>query len=633
MCGIVGIFPLQKGIARATSTAARVEAAVRALHHRGPDGSGVYIDDNVALGHTRLAILDPTPAGSQPMTSACGRYTIVFNGEIYNFQDLRAELQASGIALRGSSDTEVILECFAREGPSLFKRLNGIFALAIIQRNSGVLTLARDPFGVKPLYLSEGSFGFAFASEIKSLLEIAPIARTIDHVALRRYLTFLWCPGERTLLKEVRKLEPGEVVIVQSGRLVRHEHFAAPMPNAGTPSGSPRHASEALGEAIEAAVQRQMVSDAPVGGFLSGGLDSTAVVAAARKLNPDLACYTIALVGDGASEIGSDLPYARQAAAALGVRLREVEVGPHDVVAGAQRMVADLDEPLADPACLNVLMIAKAARQDGIKVMLSGAGGDDIFSGYRRHQALRFSPLIDATPLGIRQAIAQIARRDGFTRFGFRKLTKVLANIDQSEDGRIAHLFAWATPATVDALLPPPPHEVDPSDAAMAPLMDLLSNRAQAPALERCLALEQRFFLADHNLTYTDKMGMAAGVEVRVPFLDLELARKGAAIPTEWKMRGGVTKWLFRQSQKGRIPPAILTRPKVGFGVPLRTWLRGPLREMSEELLSRRTLQARGLFNAANVASLIADNDAGRVDASYTLFSLMCVELWARRFL
>ena len=611
---------------------ADIDASVMALHHRGPDGRGSCIHGTFALGHTRLAILDLSEAGAQPMRSADGRLIITFNGEIYNFAELRRDLEQRGVRLRGRSDTEILLESYRLRGPDVLASLNGIFALGIGDLETRELLVVRDPLGVKPLYVSEGTFGFAFASEIKALLAIAPIDREIDPIALRQYLTFLWSPGERTMLRNVRKLDPGRALIVRDGRVLRSWQYWTPSPYAPRRDWTPKECADELAHRLGEAVHRQMISDAPLGSFLSGGVDSTSIVAAARTRAPNLSCFTMAVQGEDFGESADDLPYARLAARALGVRLTEVSVTAEDIVAGIERMVADLDEPLADPACLNLRLISEQARATGIKVLLSGTGGDDLLSGYRRHSAAALDHLWSYAPWLVRSALARFSASPFLSRLGLRRLSKLLRGVNRPSDARIAHMFAWVTPQTAASLLAPALRPAGDDQQALDPLLAELASLLPTPGLEKCLALDQRFFLADHNLIYTDKMGMAAGVEIRVPFLDLDLVSFAATIPAEWKLRRMTPKWLFKQSQRGRVPDEVLTRPKTGFGVPLRKWMKGPLKPLWRDLLSPETLARRGLLDPGAVARLMDADAAGRVDASYTLFSIMCIEMWARRF-
>lgn len=630
MCGIVGLS--MSSSYRPDTLPQDLGRAMRAIAHRGPDGNGTHIDDHFALGHVRLAIIDLSETGAQPMYSADGRYVITFVGEIYNYVELRKKLEARGIKFVGTSDTEVLLYGFIHFGPDVVMQLNGIFTFAVADLKTKELFLARDHMGIKPLYYSVGRFGIAFASEIKALLEMVPIDRELDRVAISQYLTFLWGPGERTPFKTVRKLAPGTALFISDGRITRSWTFWS------LPDYRPRRdwteqaCALDLKNCVDEAVNRQLVSDAPVGAFLSGGVDSTAVVAAARKLKPDLHCFTIAMDEGQAGEMAEDLPYARLAAKALGIRLTEVSVSPQDIVSGLGKMIADLDEPLADPAGLNLYMMSKAARADGIKVLLSGTGGDDLMSGYRRHMVGSYNRTWDYLPAAIRARIAGATSKLNTSSNALRGAKKVLSNLDSDADERLMHLYAWTPLASVrDLMQKDCRKELDDNDP-FREFRAVIDDSSGAPDVEKLLRLDQRFFLADHNLIYTDKMGMAAGVEIRVPLLDLELVDFAAQIPAEWKMRGWSAKRLFKESQKNSVPSEILNRKKAGFGVPLRAWMKGPMRDRVRDLLSPDTIRNRGLFDASAVDRMMQANDAGTADAAYSLFSLMCIELWCRRY-
>ena len=626
MCGIAGLSMVRPA-------GLDIEPAVAALAHRGPDGAGIFRHGHIQLAHTRLAIIDPSDAGAQPMCSADGRKALVFNGEIYNHASLRNLSGVCGAPLRGHSDTESLLQALVARGTDCLPLLNGIFAFAYYDRDREEMLLARDPMGVKPLYWCQTADAVGFASEIKALLSFIPLSRDIDTVALRKYLTFLWCPGERTLLQGVRKLAPGEAMLLHRGEIVRRWTYARLPTYAPRKDWSREECRIAVRTATQSAVERQMISDAPVGALLSGGVDSTAIVAAARRIAPDIRCFTMRMTGGGGrTEVDDDLDYARLAARALGVRLTEVEMTAGDLAGQIARMVVALDEPLADPAALNLNVIAQAARQDGIKVLLSGTGGDDIFSGYRRHTAASFDSLWDGVPLPLRRALRQHA--DGWRGAGDlrRRIAKLITYADQPSHRRLAGLFAWSSPSMINEIL----HERWRSDVADEVFEDFdreLSISAGSPDLERCLRLDQRFFLADHNLLYADKMGMAASVEVRVPLLDLELVALAATIPSGWKQRGRRSKIMFKDSQRGLIPDAVIDRSKRGFGVPLREWSRGGMQGLRDDLLSKSTLDRRGLFDANAVGSLLEKNDARQVDGSYLLFSIACIESWCRHFI
>lgn len=630
MCGIAGGWLHRPD-------RARLGDALRALAHRGPDGCGEYVDADagVLLGHVRLAIIDLSPAGHQPMLSDDGQVALTLNGEIYNYRELRTGLEARGAAFRGHSDTEVLLHLYLSEGMAMLPRLNGIFAFAIHDRRHGELLLARDALGIKPLYVSEGLHGFAFASEIKALLPLIPGRGDLDEVSLHRYLTFLWCPGAGTPLAGVRKLGPGEAMRVREGSIVQHwTWYELPQKRADTARIGASEAVVAVRNGLRAAVQRQLVADVPVGAFLSGGLDSSAVVAFARAQVPDLRCFTIELAGGGDAGEAEDLPYARRVAAHLGVKLDVVQVDAARMAGDLERMVWQLDEPLADPAPLNVLYISRLAREAGIKVLLSGAGGDDLFSGYRRHLALRYEGLWSWLPAPARRGLGRFANRLDQRSAPGRRLARLFTGAGESGDVRLAAYFAWARRDDLLALYSPRMRAAVAEVRADQPLLDFLADMpASRSPLDRMLALEQRFFLADHNLIYTDKMAMAVGVEVRVPFLDPDLVELAARISDRHKQHGRTGKWILKKAMEPCLPHDVIYRPKTGFGAPLRRWMRHELRELLGDLLSEASLRRRGLFDAQAVRRLMADNDAGRRDAAYTLFSLLCIEIWCRRFM
>lgn len=603
-----------------------------AIAHRGPDDSGIYRDedDRLALVHRRLAIVDLSATGHQPMVDAGGRLAITYNGELYNAPDLRRDLIARGARLRGTSDTEVLLELLARDGLAALSRLNGIFAFALWDRADRRLTLVRDGLGVKPLYIARTPRGIAFASEVKALLPVPQLDRTIDRGAAAAYLTYLYSPGERTMFEGVRKLAPGTSLTIDAdGRENARTFYALP---GSAPSAIDDDAAvRGTRERLERAVERQMIADVEVGAFLSGGVDSGAIVALARRhAGRPMPCFTARYEAgsDGANEMVADLPYARQLAAHFGVPLHEVSIDDR-IAEDFPTLVTMLDEPQADAAALLSSHIAALARSHGIKVLLSGTGGDDIFTGYRRHQAARIDPLVAILPAFLRNQLAHLAGKSGSGGSTLhRRLTKLMRTIGGDADERTIGRFEWLGAADAGSLLAPPVR----AEAIREPMAAALAALETRDPVERTLALDQRFFLTDHNLNYTDKTGMAHGVEIRVPLLDPDLVAWAAQLPARTKLRGRTTKWALRQAIAPDLPPAILTRPKTGFGVPLRSWMRGRMRPMLEELTSRAVIEQRGLFAPDAVARLRRDTLAGRVDGSYALLAVMAIELWARSF-
>lgn len=608
-----------------------------AISHRGPDDSGMFLDRaaGIGLGHRRLSILDLSPQGHQPMESNDGKVVLIFNGEIYNFLELRAELEGGGFAFRGHSDTEVLLNLYLARGEEMLKRLNGIFAFAIWDARRQALFIARDGLGVKPLYYFANDRIFSFASEIKALLHLMPAVGELDPEAIHRYFSFLWCPGEGTPLKSVRKLLPGEAMVVRDGAIERRWTWYR-LPSFGVLGANlqEKDALEGTVVHLRQAVRRQMVADVPVGAFLSGGLDSSAVVAFAREQNPGIRCFTIEVVGGQEEGTTDDLPYARRVAKHLGVALEVVPVDAGGMAGDLERMVAHLDEPLADPAPLNVLYISRLARDHGMKVLLSGAGGDDIFTGYRRHHAVQFEACWKWLPRGVRGSLRSITAGLDQRRTSARRLSKLFDGAVLDGDERLANYFLWAREADLLALYTPGFRAQLGDSSAVAPLLDFLKPLPKSVAqLERMLALEQRFFLSDHNLIYTDKMSMASGVEVRVPFLDMDLVDFSARIPVGLKQHGSEGKWILKKAMEPYLPRDVIYRPKSGFGAPIRRWMRHELRPLLGDLLSQESLNRRGVFDPMAVQRLIAANDSGREDASYTLLSLLCIEIWCRKFL
>jgi asparagine synthase (glutamine-hydrolysing) len=628
MCGVVGFS------GRFSDQSLR--EAGNQIAHRGPDDSGEYLNEQgIGLAFRRLAIIDLSPLGAQPMASPDGTAVIVFNGEIYNFRELRENLVSRGVTFRSHSDTEVLLQLYLAEGEKMLTRLNGIFAFAIWDARDRSLLIARDALGVKPLYYASTDRGFAFASEIKALVRLVPEIRELDPLALHRYLTFLWCPGAGTPFKAVRKLLPGEAIRVRAGQIERcWSWYRLPF---FRPTGTMLDEGSAVSgttEHLRRAVHRQLVADVPVGAFLSGGLDSSAVVTFAREQVPDIRCFTIESAGEQDAGFTDDLPYARRVAKHLDVPLDVVTVDASAMANDLERMVGQLDEPLADPAPLNVLYISQLARRHGIKVLLSGAGGDDLFSGYRRHVALHYERYWRWLPQTVRAALDSATKSLDQRHPGLRRLAKLFNGAGLERRARLTNYFRWIRETELFALYAPDFRRAASAEAVDQPMLDVLNELpAGTTALNEMLVLEQRFFLADHNLIYTDKMSMAAGVETRVPFLDLDLVDFAARIPECLKQRGTVGKWVLKKAMEPFLPMDVIYRPKTGFGAPLRRWMRGELRPLLGDLLSSDSVTRRGIFDAAAVHRFMRRNELGEEGAAYTLLSLMSIEIWCRKFI
>jgi len=629
MCGIAGYS--------GRYDEALLERMNAAIMHRGPDDAGTLClpDKGIGLAHRRLSIIDLSPRGHQPMWDVTRTVAIVYNGEIYNYRELRRELVEDGFGFASDSDTEVLLNLYLRDGEKLTERLNGIYAFAIYDTRDDSLLVVRDGLGVKPLYYAETPRGVVFASELKAVLQDPAIDRTIDPDTVRHHLLYLWSPSPLTMLKAVHKLEPGCAMRIRDGRIQRKWTFYdLPFDQefVDWPTGD---AIIQVRKYLTLAVERQLVSDVPVGAFLSGGLDSSSVVALAQRAmgNERLQCFTIGFKDPAATAegMGEDLPYAQRVANKLDVDLHAIYVGP-EMVDELPNMVFHLDEPQADPAPINALFISRLAREHGIKVLLSGAGGDDIFTGYRRHYALNQEPLWSWLPPAARSRISRVAGRIHPTTEFRRRLSKALRNADLEGDDRIASYFHWIDPNQLSTLLSQEVLDAT-ADSPVGPVLDAVRGLpASVPPLNRMLYLEGKFFLADHNLNYVDKVSMANGVEVRVPMLDPDLVSLAARLPLRLKQRGRMGKWVLRKAMAPYLPREVLYRSKTGFGAPLRHWLRQDLRPLVDDVLSERSLLERGLFDPQGVRAMIEADRERRHDASYTIFSMMCIELWCRMF-
>jgi asparagine synthase (glutamine-hydrolysing) len=626
MCGIAGfIGPWSDTL---------LAAMVAALSHRGPDGEGRFVDARArcALGHRRLSIIDLSAAAAQPMGSADGRYTITFNGEIYNYRSLRETLIRSGVRLKSRSDTEVLLELYAREGARCLERIDGIFAFAVWDAHERRLFLARDHLGVKPLYWAALPNGFLFASELKALVLCPDLPREIDPLAVADHLGFLWTAGEATMLRSVRKLRPGCTLTIDSGGVRTARYWRSPLPDPAAP-GERGDANE-LRRLIDDIVAEQMVADVEVGALLSGGVDSSAVVAsmcrATEPANITTFCAAVSRPESGADNFGDDARHAREVAQAFGVRLIEVPTEA-DLIAALPDMVWQLDEPTADFSAVQTLLLARAARANGIKVLLSGVGGDDLFTGYGRHTAALLYDRLRRIPGARGLASAVFSRFPPGSLLG-RRLARLGALFAMDEETMLAEAmsFSAVTAGRRRTLLAPALREATPADGLPPAFHDSFARSRGRDPVTRLLDLELNGFMPDHNLNYADKMAMQEGVEVRVPLCDPRLVGWAMKLPLADKIDLRHSKKILRASQAGRLPAGVLSRSKQGFGVPVRAWLAGPARPLLEELTAEDVIGRRGLFEAGAVARLRADFHAGRVDAALTLFPLMAIELWCR---
>jgi asparagine synthase (glutamine-hydrolysing) len=668
MCGLVGFT--------GTPLPSVIQAMTDRITHRGPDDQGIWSDDSLSLGHRRLSILDLTSAGHQPMLSPDGRYILAFNGEIYTHQTIRDEL-SDRVIFRSTSDTEKLLHGLIHFGEKLLPRLNGIFAFAFYDTQTRQLLIARDQFGIKPLYYTLAGDRLAFASELKSLLDLPGWSRRVEPKGIANYLTFLWSPGGHTAFESVRKLTAGAYAtfdLSKSVSEVREVSYYRPPFGRSNPASSPLPPREGPGvrvrdtqasllnssslapnpscgagrgeqeverwvdeldQRLQLAVERQLLSDVPVGFFLSGGLDSSLLAALARKIRPEakLQAFTIDTTGVEATEgFVSDLDYARKVAGHLRVDLEVVDPSC-DLLKLFDRIIWHLDEPQADAAPMNVLAICERARAMGYKVLIGGAAADDLFSGYRRHEALALEKWFQVLPGPIARLVGAAARWLPARPAALRRVRKLAEGLGKSATDRMVGYFGWMEQSRIFELLSPTVRQqlagFDPLDQLRAMLREIPTETSP---LNQMLYLELRSFLVDHNLNYTDKLSMATSVEVRVPFLDLDLVEFSTTIPPELKMQDRTTKYLLRKVAERYLPHDVIYRPKAGFGGPVRKWVLDDLAPLITERLSPERIRARGLFDPTAVQKLLDDNRAGRVDAAYTVWTLLAIESWCEQF-
>jgi len=631
MCGICGIVG---AVDRTTLT-----AMTDTMHHRGPDGGGVVCFEAgsgrpaVGLGHRRLSIIDPTPRGAQPMTLGDGRYWITFNGEIYNYRELRAPLERAGMPFVTGTDTEVLLALYATAGERMLEQINGIFAFAIWDREHGRLFMARDRMGVKPLYWTRQDGSLLFASEVKALLEAMPppeLAR--DRVA--DYLTHLWVPEPDTLFDGIFMLAPGHCATFDGDRLDIRRYWDMEF---GEEERSEQEWIELVRSGLDEAVERQLVSDVPLGAFLSGGVDSGAVVATMQAKQGGATTYTIGMRAEDLAHdiIPDDLRYARLLAERLGIENHE-RVLESDIVELLPRLIWHMDVPVGDPALISSYLVCRAAGER-LTVILSGMGADELFAGYPRHVAARIGRIADGLPRAVRRAAVQ-AFGDRLTigppgrlRAPRRNLVKLLRGFDQEPLERyLVHSTSYIA-AELEQLLTP---ELAPRASHVLDCHRAHAERVSgANWLNQLLYVDLKTYLPSMCLSYTDKTSMAASTEVRVPLLDDEFVALAARVPASLKLNGWTRKYVLKRSAESLLPHEVIWRRKSGFGAPIRAWLVGDLSPMVDDLLSEEVLAERGLVRPAEVRKMIEDNRNGRADNALRIWALLTLELWQRQFL
>ena len=613
----------------ATVSPALVKAMADTMYHRGPDDDGYYISGPVALGFRRLSIID-LATGHQPVANEDGTVQIIFNGEIYNYQELRSFLLSKGHVFRTHSDTEVIVHLYEELGPGCVEKLRGMFAFAVWDGKTRTLFLARDRVGIKPLYYHQSDTFLVFASEIKAILADPSIAVELAPELIDRFLTFLYLPGQETLLKGIRKLAPGHYLLVRDGKVKIEQYWDLPV---GKPASrrSLNDAEAELRNLLAEAIELHMIADVPVGVLLSGGVDSTGVLSfAVHRTDKKISSFTVGFSG---GEVPDERAYARLAAKKFGTEHYETTISAEDFAAFLPQYVWQMEEPVCEPPAVALYYVSKLARKH-VTVLLSGEGGDEAFAGYSNYSNLVWlerlkrglSGLNKVTARGLSLAntlfrIPQVAKyiplmRHRFPGYYYSRTS----NPNRFTENRLRSVYATEFARSIDR------------EHSLEPVRKLQAHVQGQNTLDAMLYIDTKTWLPDELLIKADKMTMANSVELRVPLLDHKVLEFATSLPPSYKLKGFERKFILKRVLSEEIPAEIRDRKKAGFPVPYQSWLRKDLKGVVWALLTDRRTIERGYFRRDEMEALLKANENGS-DYSKEIFSLFALELWQRSFL
>jgi len=626
MCGIAGTYRWPAG-------GPLTDRLTEILAHRGPDGSGRYRhaagDGEVHLGHRRLSIIDLSPTGAQPMVA--GGLAITYNGELYNAPELRRELAGAGVRFRGTSDTEVLLEAWRRWGVDCLPRLRGMFAFAVFDERTGELTLARDQLGIKPLFLVRRGEGLVFSSELKALAAELGDTLHVDEGAMVASLLYYWVPDGRCAYREAEKLPPGSWLRIRpDGRTERGVYWSI----REVAEQAAHEPAPDLGQVIEDSTRAHLLADVPVATFLSGGLDSSYLTGIAARHRPGISAYTIGFRAEDArfEAMPDDLRYARLVAARFGVDLHEIEIAP-DVLDLLGKLTYHLDEPIGDPAAINTYLICTAAREAGVKVMLSGMGADELFAGYRKHfanlLALRYQrvPGVLRRPIGtVVDRLPVATARRGYRSVRFAKRFLSFAGLPEETAFRRSYTM-YDRAELLDLVHPDLESTVD---DVLTEHADTYHDNALTDHVNRMCLADARMFLPGLNLAYTDRSSMAASTEVRVPFVDVEVVRAAFALSGREKIAGRQGKAALKKAALSVLPKEVVYRPKGLFSAPLRAWMSRDLAPLVDEVVHDGLLVRDGFLRQDALARLVEQDATGAQDRAKHLWHVLTLEHWYR---
>jgi asparagine synthase (glutamine-hydrolysing) len=626
MCGISGFVnsPLDGDEANVI-----LRAMCRAIRHRGPDDDGYYVDDSAALGVRRLSIID-VAGGHQPIGNEDGTLWIVFNGEIYNFRELRTGLRERGHRFQSQSDTEVIVHLFEEFGPRSVDLLDGMFAFAIWDKRRRRLILARDRMGKKPLHYALVGRELIFASELKAILRHPRVPRALSMAALTRYLVHDYIPAPRTIFEQIRKLPPGHLLTYENNEIRTAQYWDLPCPD-GAPGIRGEDAVEELRRVLETATRRRLISEVPLGAMLSGGIDSSIVVALmARNMSRPVKTFNI-----GFSERSFDeSSYARRVAAHLGTDHHEEIMTPRTVLDLVGKISGVLDEPLADASILPTYLLSRFTRSQ-VTVALSGDGGDEVFAGYPTYQAHQMARFMQSAPRPLVACAGFLADRLPVSHANFSldyKIKKFISALEYPLEIRHAVWLGSFAPDELPALLTSGVRDQVEGDDVFSEIRSYARAAGHRDWLGKVMYLDSKLYLQDEVLVKVDRASMACSLEIRCPFLDTKVVEFASRLPSAIKLRGFTTKHLLRRVFRDLLPDDILRRPKKGFGIPLGYWIRHDLRDLFLEMLDSTRMARQGIFRPEAVSHLLAEHFAGRRDHRKRLWNMFVFQMWYQTY-
>jgi asparagine synthase (glutamine-hydrolysing) len=626
MCGIAGFIGFSKNIHYA-------EKANEIQKHRGPDSQAVWSNQFLSFAHQRLSIIDLNNRADQPLVK--NEFVIVYNGEVYNYEELKEKYLAD-INFKTDSDTEVVLEMYKRFGEKALDYFIGMFSFVIYNEKENKIFGARDHFGIKPFYFYNKGNQFAFASELKTLAKLLPHNKKINKKALIASLNYLWIPGNESIFEEFNKLPPAHYFNfnIATSKINFQRYWNLPTEII---KKSEFETVKELTSEFEDSIKRHMVADVPVSSFLSGGLDSSMISVAANKINDNLSTYTI-----GTSEedkkienMPEDEKYAKFLAELNNFDHNEIVINSN-ITKMLPQMVKSLDEPIGDPAALNTYLICKAARDKGVKVLLSGMGADEIFCGYRRQKALLFSKKYKRLPKLFRILIKNMVDILPVKLFGHglrlvRWSKKFISFAEMPDEMAYRMSYSYYDKNELNQLLKENSSQI--VDSLYQDHNSLFNSNYNNDVVNKMCYTDINMFMNGLNLTYTDRSSMAASVEVRVPFIDKKLITKGMSISGEFKFKNNESKYILKKIAEKLLPHKIIYRSKASFGAPIRSWISGDLRSMVDECLSMAQIEKRGVFNYDYIKKIIEDDRKGFVDNAYRIYQLLTIELWFQEFI